>query len=154
MAKGYGIANINTGEKVNSSTNFGIASNSKAFTTTAIALQIDQGKINWDDRVKKYIPEFKMYDDYVTENFTIRDLVVHRSGLGLGAGDLMVWPDGHDFTPDDIIQNIQYLKPVSDFRTKYDYDNLLYIIAGVVIERVSGNLGQILSKRISFNRSI
>jgi len=138
LAKGYGIANINTGEKVNSSTNFGIASNSKAFTTTAIALLIDQGKINWDDRVKKYIPEFKMYDDYVTENFTIRDLVVHRSGLGLGAGDLMVWPDGHDFTPDDIIQNIQYLKPVSDFRTKYDYDNLLYIIAGVVIERVSG----------------
>ncbi len=138
LAKGYGIANINTGEKVNSSTNFGIASNSKAFTTTAIALLIDQGKINWDDRVKKYIPEFKMYDDYVTENFTIRDLVVHRSGLGLGAGDLMVWPDGHDFTPDDIIQNIQHLKPVSDFRTKYDYDNLLYIIAGVVIERVSG----------------
>lgn len=138
LAKGYGIANINTGEKVNSSTNFGIASNSKAFTTTAIALLIDQGKINWDDRVKKYIPEFKMYNDYVTENFTIRDLVVHRSGLGLGAGDLMVWPDGHDFTPDDIIQNIQHLKPVSDFRTKYDYDNLLYIIAGVVIERVSG----------------
>lgn len=138
LAKGYGIANINTGEKVNSSTNFGIASNSKAFTTTAIALLIDQGKINWDDRVKKYIPEFKMYNDYVTDNFTIRDLVVHRSGLGLGAGDLMVWPDGHDFTPDDIIQNIQHLKPVSDFRTKYDYDNLLYIIAGVVIERVSG----------------
>lgn len=138
LAKGYGIANINTGEKVNSSTNFGIASNSKAFTTTAIALLIDQGKINWDDRVKKYIPEFKMYNDYVTENFTIRDLVVHRSGLGLGAGDLMVWPDGHDFTPDDIIQNIQHLKPVSDFRTKYDYNNLLYIIAGVVIERVSG----------------
>lgn len=138
LAKGYGIANINTGEKVNSSTNFGIASNSKAFTTTAIALLIDQGKINWDDRVKKYIPEFKMYNDYVTENFTIRDLVVHRSGLGLGAGDLMVWPDGHDFKPDDIIQNIQHLKPVSDFRTKYDYNNLLYIIAGVVIERVSG----------------
>lgn len=138
LAKGYGIANINTGEKVNSNTNFGIASNSKAFTTTAIALLIDQGKINWDDKVKEYIPEFKMYDKYVTENFTIRDLVVHRSGLGLGAGDLMVWPDGHDFTPEDIIQNIQHLKPVSDFRTKYDYDNLLYIIAGVVIERVSG----------------
>ncbi|HUH35817.1 MAG TPA: serine hydrolase [Moheibacter sp.] len=138
LAKGYGLANIVTGEKVNSATNFGIASNSKAFTTTAIALLIDQGKINWDDRVKKYIPEFKMYNDFVTEDFTIRDLVVHRSGLGLGAGDLMVWPDGHNFTTKDIIQNIQYLKPVSDFRSKYDYDNLLYIIAGVVIERVSG----------------
>ncbi len=138
LAKGYGIANIETGEKVNSMTNFGIASNSKAFTTTAIAMLVDEGKMNWDDKVKKYIPEFKMYNDYVTEEFTIRDLVTHRSGLGLGAGDLMVWPDGHDFTPNDIIQNIHYLKPVSDFRTKYDYDNLLYIIAGVVIERVSG----------------
>src|SRR5690606_33558608 len=138
LAKGYGLSNIETGEKVNADTNFGIASNSKAFTTTAIALLIDEGKINWDDKVKKYIPEFKMYNDYVTEEFTIRDLVTHRSGLGLGAGDLMVWPDGHDFTPRDIIQNIQFLKPVSDFRSKYDYDNLLYIIAGVVIERVSG----------------
>ncbi len=138
LAKGYGISNLETGEKVNSATNFGIASNSKAFTTTALAMLADRGKLNWDDKVKKYIPEFKMYNDYVTEEFTIRDLVTHRSGLGLGAGDLMVWPDGHDFKPQDIIQNIHYLKPVSDFRSKYDYDNLLYIIAGVVIERVSG----------------
>lgn len=138
LAKGYGVSNIMTGEKVNSSTNFGIASNSKAFTTTAIAMLVDQGKMNWDDKVQKYIPEFKMYNEYVSKEFIVRDLVTHRSGLGLGAGDLMVWPDGHDFTPQDVIQNIHHLKPVSDFRTKYDYDNLLYIIAGVVIERVSG----------------
>lgn len=138
LAKGYGIADISTGEKVSSATNFGIASNSKAFTTAAIAILVDEGKVKWDDKVIKYIPEFKMYNDYVTQEFTIRDLVTHRSGLGLGAGDLMVWPDGHDFTPKDIIQNIQFLKPVSDFRSKYDYDNLLYIIAGVVIERISG----------------
>lgn len=137
LSKGYGIADLNTGDEVNSATNFGIASNSKAFTTTAIAMLIDEGKLNWDDKVKKYIPEFKMYNQYVTEEFTIRDLVTHRSGLGLGAGDLMVWPDGHDFTPEDIVKNIHHLKPVSGFRTKYDYDNLLYIIAGVVIERVS-----------------
>lgn len=138
LAKGYGIADITTGAKVNSATNFGIASNSKAFTTAAIAILTDEGKIKWDDKVTQYIPEFKMYNDYVTQEFTIRDLVTHRSGLGLGAGDLMVWPDGHNFTPQDIIKNIHYLKPVSDFRSKYDYDNLLYIIAGVVIERVSG----------------
>lgn len=142
LAKGYGVADIHTNEKVNADTNFGIASNSKVFTTAALALLVDQGKIKWDDKVKKYIPEFKMYNDYVTEEFTIRDLLTHRSGLGLGAGDLMVWPDGHDFTPQDIIQNIRHLKPVSDFRTKYDYDNLLYIIAGVVIERVSGETWQ------------
>ncbi|MGJ1320806.1 serine hydrolase [Sphingobacterium spiritivorum] len=138
LKKGYGVSSINTGKAVDPLTNFGIASNSKAFTATALAMLIDQGKIKWDDRVRTYIPEFKLYNDYVSENFTIRDLLTHRSGLGLGAGDLMIWPDGNDFTPQDIIRNMQYLKPVSDFRTKYDYDNLLYVIAGVVIEKVSG----------------
>lgn len=137
-SKGYGIKSIKTGEKLQSNTNFGIASNSKAFTAAALAILVDEEKINWDDKVIKYIPEFKMYNEYVTNEFTIRDLLTHRSGLGLGAGDLMVWPDGSDFTPKDIINNIQYLKPVSDFRSKYVYDNLLYIIAGVVVENVSG----------------
>src|SRR5690606_39406299 len=149
LAKGYGIANIETGEKVNSATNFGIASNSKAFTVAALAMLVDENKIKWDDKVIQYIPEFKMYNDYVTNEFTIRDLLTHRSGLGLGAGDLMVWPDGHDFTPEDIIKNIHYLKPVSGFRAKYDYDNLLYIIAGVVIEKISGmNWTEFIQKRI------
>ena len=136
-SKGYGVKSIKTGEKVNSSTNFGIASNSKAFTAAALAILVDEGKIKWDDKVITIIPEFKMYNDYVTKEFTIRDLLTHRSGLGLGAGDLMVWPDGHNFTPKDIIQNIHFLQPVSGFRAKYDYDNLLYIIAGEVVERVS-----------------
>jgi CubicO group peptidase (beta-lactamase class C family) len=138
LAKGYGVTNIKTGKKVDANTLFGIASNSKSFTTAAIAMLVDEGKINWDDKVTKYLPDFKMYNDYVTNEFTIRDLLTHRSGLGLGAGDLMIWPDGHDFTPKDIIKNIQYLKPVSAFRTKYDYDNLLYVIAGEMIEQVSG----------------
>jgi len=137
-SKGYGVKSILTNEKLQSDTNFGVASNSKAFTAAALAILVDQGKINWDDKVITHIPEFKMYNDYVTNEFTIRDLLTHRSGLGLGAGDLMVWPDGHNFTPKDVIANIQYLKPVSDFRSKYDYDNLLYIIAGEVVECVSG----------------
>ena len=137
-SKGYGVRSINHPDKVDIYTNFGIASNSKAFTSAALAILIDQNKLNWDDRVVQYIPEFKMYNEYVTQEFTIKDLLTHRSGLGLGAGDLMIWPDGHNFTSKDIVQNIQFLKPVSSFRTKYDYDNLLYIIAGVVIERVSG----------------
>jgi len=138
LAKGYGVNNILTGEKTDANTLFGIASNSKAFTTTALAMLVDQGRLSWDDKVTKFIPEFRMYDDYVTREFTIRDLLTHRSGLGLGAGDLMIWPDGHDFTPQDIIANIHFLKPVSAFRTKYDYDNLLYVIAGEVVHRVSG----------------
>jgi len=139
LGKGYGVTNIHTKQKVDANTLFGIASNSKSFTSAALAILVDEGKIKWDDPVTKYLPEFKMYNDYVTQAFTIRDLLTHRSGLGLGAGDLMIWPDGHNFTPKDIVSNIQYLKPVSGFRTKYDYDNLLYVIAGEVIEKVSGS---------------
>lgn len=138
LAKGYGVKSILTNEKVDANTLFGIASNSKAFTSTALAMLIDEEQLKWDDKVTQYLPEFKMYNDYVTSEFTIRDLVTHRSGLGLGAGDLMIWPDGSDFKSKDIIQNLQYLKPVSAFRTKYDYDNLLYIVAGEVIEKISG----------------
>lgn len=138
LAKGYGVSNINTKQKVDANTLFGIASNSKSFTAAALGILVDEGKLNWDDKVVKHLPEFKMYNDYVTQEFTIRDLLTHRSGLGLGAGDLMIWPDGHNFTPKDIVKNIQFLKPVSGFRTKYDYDNLLYVIAGEVVERVSG----------------
>jgi len=138
LSKGYGVKSILTQEKVDANTLFGIASNSKAFTTAALAMLVDEGKLKWDDKVTQYLPEFKMYNEYVTNAFTIRDLVTHRSGLGLGAGDLMIWPDGSDFKATDIIHNLQYLKPVSAFRTKYDYDNLLYIVAGEVIEKVSG----------------
>ncbi|MGV9003604.1 serine hydrolase [Flavobacterium sp.] len=138
LAKGYGVSSIKTKQKVDANTLFGIASNSKAFTASALAILVDEGKIKWDDKVTQYLPDFKMYNDYVTKEFTIRDLLTHRSGLGLGAGDLMIWPDGHDFTPKDIVKNIQFLKPVSGFRAQYDYDNLLYVIAGEVIAKVSG----------------
>jgi CubicO group peptidase (beta-lactamase class C family) len=137
-SKGYGVTSILTNQKVDSNTLFGIASNSKAFTTAALAMLVDEGKLNWDDKVNKFIPHFKMYNNYVTNEFTIRDLLTHRSGLGLGAGDLMIWPDGNNFTTNDIIHNLQYLKPVSAFRTKYDYDNLLYIVAGEVLHRATG----------------
>jgi CubicO group peptidase (beta-lactamase class C family) len=137
-AKGYGVRSLATKQKVDENTLFGIASNSKAFTVAALGMLIDEGKVKWDDRVTDYIPEFKLYSPYVTDAFTIRDLLTHRSGLGLGAGDLMFWPDSNNFTLNDVIHNLRYLKPVSGFRTKYDYDNLLYIVAGTVVSRVSG----------------
>ncbi len=137
-AKGYGVANLATGKKVDENTLFGVASNSKAMTAALLGQLVDEGKIKWDDKVTDYVPEFKMYDPYVTDAFTIRDLLTHRSGLGLGAGDLMMFPDGSNFTRKDIIHNLRYLKPVSAFRTKYDYDNNLYIVAGEVAERASG----------------
>jgi CubicO group peptidase (beta-lactamase class C family) len=137
-AKGYGVRSLNTKQKVDENTLFGIASNSKAFTSAALGMLIDESKLKWDDKVSDHIPEFKLYNPYVTEEFTVRDLLTHRSGLGLGAGDLMFWPDSNTFTRRDIIHNLRFLKPVSGFRTKYDYDNLLYIVAGEVVARVSG----------------
>jgi len=137
-SKGYGVRSLNTMQKVDSNTVFGIASNTKAFTTAALGILIEEKKLLWDDHVIDYIPEFRLYSPYVTEEFTIRDLLTHRSGLGLGAGDLMIWPGSNNFTLKDIIHNLRFLKPVSGFRTKYDYDNLLYIVAGEVIARVSG----------------
>jgi CubicO group peptidase (beta-lactamase class C family) len=137
-AKGYGVRSLNTMKRVDENTLFGIASNSKAFTTTALGILVDEGKLKWDDKVVDYLPDFGMYDAYVTGAFTVRDLVTHRSGLGLGAGDLMFWPDVNTFTKKEIIHNIRYLKPVSGFRAKYDYDNLLYMVAGEVVAKVSG----------------
>lgn len=137
-SRGYGVSSLKTGEKVDENTLFGIASNSKAFTAATLAILADEKKLSWDDKVIQYIPEFRMYNSYVTEDFTIRDLLTHRSGLGLGAGDLMIWPDSANFTLNDIIYNLRFLKQASPFRTKYDYDNLLYMVAGEVVTRVSG----------------
>lgn len=138
LAKGYGVKSVLTGEKVDEHTSFAIASNTKAFTSAALAILVEEGLLSWQDRVIDHIPEFKMYNDYVTQNFNIQDLLTHRSGLGLGAGDLQFWPNGSDFTMADLLTNFQYFEPTSAFRTKYDYDNVLYVVAGEVIKRVSG----------------
>jgi CubicO group peptidase (beta-lactamase class C family) len=138
LAKGYGVSSILTNQPVGANTLFGIASNSKAFTVTALGILVDEKKISWDTKVADIIPEFRLYSPYVTEDFTIRDMLTHRSGLGLGAGDLMIWPGPTDFTRKDVIHNLRYLKQSSGFRTKYDYDNLMYIVAGEVVQRVSG----------------
>jgi len=137
-AKGNGVRSLNNKMPADENTLYGIASNSKAFTCTALGMLVDEGKIKWDDKVRDYIPEFKLYSPYVTEAFTIRDMLTHRSGLGLGAGDLMFFPDSSDFVLKDIIYNLRFLKQVSGFRTKYDYDNLMYILAGEIVKRVSG----------------
>jgi len=149
LAKGYGVRSLKSGKAMDENTLFGIASNSKAFTTTALGILIDEGKLKWDDKVREYIPEFKLYSPFVTEEFTIKDLITHRSGLGLGAGDLMFWPDSNNFQLKEIIYNLRYLKPVSSFRTQYDYDNLLYMVAGEIVHRVSGmEWEEFIQKRI------
>lgn len=137
-AKGHGVRSLNSQLPMDENTLVGIASNSKGFTCFAISLLVDDGKINWDDKVKKYIPEFDLKDKYAASEFTIRDLVTHRSGLSLGAGDLMFFPEGGDSTIEDVIHGMSELETESSFRSKFMYNNNFYNIAGEVIKRVSG----------------
>ena len=137
-SKGFGTRSLASKQPMDDSTLVGIASNSKGFTCTALAILADEGKINWDDKVSKYIPEFQMNDAYVSQNVTIKDLVTHRAGLGLGQGDLMFFPEGGTLSIKDIVHNVRYLKPENGFRTTLDYNNVMFIIAGEVITRVSG----------------
>lgn len=138
ICKGYGVTSLDTMRPVDRDTQFAIASNSKAFTAASLAILVDQGKLKWQDKVIDFIPEFRMYDPYVTANFTIEDLLTHRSGLGLGAGDLMFFPPGGDYTLKDVLSGFQHFEPSTPFRTRFDYDNLLYFVAGEVVERASG----------------
>jgi CubicO group peptidase (beta-lactamase class C family) len=137
LAKGYGVRRIGDPAPVDARTRFGIASNTKLFTATAIALLVEEGKLDWDTPVSRYLPNFAMSDPYVTHEMTVRDLLVHRSGLGLGAGDLLWWPPS-TYTRKDIARRIRYIPLSTSFRSAYAYDNVLYLVAGELIEAVSG----------------
>jgi len=137
LSKGYGVRKLGEPAPVTPQSLFRIASNTKAFTTAALAMLVDEGKLRWDDRVVDHMPAFQMWDPYVTREMTVRDLLTHRSGLGLGAGDLMFWP-ATDFTRDQILARIRFLKPASSFRSHYAYDNLLYLVAGQMIPLITG----------------
>ena len=136
-ARGFGVRKLGDPTPVDGKTLFEVASNSKAFTAAALAMLVDEGKISWDDPVTKHLPGFQMFDSYVTGQMTVRDLLTHRSGLGLGAGDLLWWPSTA-FSTDEIINKLRYIKPATSFRSAYAYDNLLYIVAGKIIAEKTG----------------
>jgi len=135
--KGFGVRKLGNPAPVTGKTLFEIASNSKAFTAAELAQLVDEGKLGWDDPVTKHLPGFQMADAYVTHTMTVRDLLVHRSGLGLGAGDLLWWPTT-TFSTDEIIDRLRNVKLATSFRGNYAYDNLLYIVAGKIIAQKSG----------------
>ncbi|MEX0297548.1 MAG: serine hydrolase [Kordiimonas sp.] len=135
-AKGYGVRHVGSEAPINEKTLFSIGSISKSFTVVALVLLEEAGKLHLDDRVVDHLPNFRLYDSWVTREFRIRDLLIHNSGLGLGAGDLMFFPS-QGFSRSEIVHNLRYLKPVSSFRSKYAYDNLLYIVAGELISKVA-----------------
>lgn len=147
FSKGYGVLEVGKPDKPNGNTLYAIASNSKAFTSSMIAMLVQEGKLNWDEKVQKYLPWFEMYDPYVSREMTIKDLLCHNSGLGTFSGDVIWYKSG--LTSQEIIRRIKYLPNKFNFRDGYGYSNLMYITAGEVIKTVTGKTwGQNLQERI------
>ncbi len=136
LSKGYGVNEINTNSEVNEHTLFPVASNTKSFTTAAMAILVDEGKATWDDRVKEHLPWFYILDAYTSDNMTIRDLLSHRSGLKTFSGDLLWY--GTEYDSEEVVRRARYLGSEHGLREHYGYSNIMYIAAGEIIEKVSG----------------
>ncbi len=135
FARGFGVREIGKAAKVDEHTIFAVASNTKAFTATLLAMLVDEGKISWNDRVIDYMRDFQMYDPYVTREINIKDLLTHRSGLPTFGGDHL-WI-GSTRSREDIIARIRYLEPTEPFRTKFQYQNLMFLVAGELMPKIT-----------------
>ena len=136
LAKGYGIRKLGESARVDENTIFGIASISKSFTAMALGMLVDEGKLKWEDPVAKHLPSFQLHDAYATREITVLDLLVHRSGLATVSGG-SVWY-GSDYDRREVIRRIRYLKPVSSFRSEYAYQNITYLVAGEIVQALTG----------------
>ena len=150
FARTAGETRAGSGDAITRDTLFKIASNSKAMTTAMLARLVDAGRLGWTDPVTKHLPSFRLYDTWVTREIQLRDLLIHNSGLNAGAGDLMLWPEPNAFSRADVIAGLAYLKPAHSFRSRYDYDNLLYIVAGEVGAAAGGAGYETLLRREVF----
>ncbi|MCB0484048.1 MAG: beta-lactamase family protein, partial [Flavobacteriales bacterium] len=134
--QGYGVCNIDAPTRVNTSSMFGIASLSKAFTATAIGMLVDEGKLNWNDKVITHLPYFKLSDPVITQLLTVEDILCHRSGLKTFDGDLLWY--GTAIPRAEILQRMHHRPIAFDFRDGFGYQNIMYIAAGEIILKVSG----------------
>ena len=134
---GEGLRNIEQALGADQDTYYRLASTSKAFTSAALGILVDQGKLNWQDRVIDHLPYFQMQDPWVTREFTVQDLLTHRSGLVSAAGDSMIWPEPSGFSREEVINNLRFLTPQYSFRSQYAYSNVLYITAGELVAKIS-----------------
>ncbi|MEL6864381.1 MAG: serine hydrolase [Bacteroidota bacterium] len=147
LEKGYGQIEVGKAQAVDAHSVYAIASNTKAFISTALAMLVEENKIQWDDPVKQYLPDFELYDDYVTQNTSIRDLLCHRVGLGTFSGDV-VWYKS-EYQAAELVQRLQHVPQAFPFRSGYGYSNLMFITAGEVIKAVSGqSWDQFIQERI------
>ncbi len=152
FSKGYGNLEIHNERKVDENTIFGIGSISKSFTALTLGILVDEGKVDWDDKVKEYLPYFELYDPYVTDNFTIRDLLTHRSGLKDVSGGTLWYHS--DYSREEIIKRLKYLEPASSYREKPAYQNVMYVVASEIVKTVAGISWDELIKHSSFNELI
>ncbi len=137
MEMGSGVRRLGEPAKVDAHTQFAIASNTKAFTAASLAILSDEKKLDMNDRVIDRLPWFQMSDPYVTREMRLRDLLAHRSGLSLGAGDLLYWP-ATTYSTEEVVQRLRHVPLTNSFRAEYAYDNILFAVAGLVIQQVSG----------------
>ncbi len=148
LARGYGLRETGKPAPVDEHTTFAIASNTKAFTATALQMLAEDGKLDMNDRVIDHLPWFRMSDPYITHDMRIRDLLAHRSGLSLGAGDLLYWPTT-DYTTREVAERLKDVPITGQFRGQYAYDNILFGVAQLVVEAASGmSYKQFLQTRI------
>jgi CubicO group peptidase (beta-lactamase class C family) len=146
FSKGYGVKELGKPGSPDENTLYAIASNSKAFTTAAIAQLVEEGKLDWNDKVKKYLPYFELYDPWVSAETNIRDLLSHRVGLGTFSGDL-IWYRS-TLSAEEIIRRTKYLSKAYDFRSGFGYSNVMYITAGEVMRKITGRTwGEEISTR-------
>ncbi|BAH39068.1 MAG TPA: serine hydrolase [Gemmatimonas aurantiaca] len=134
LAKGYGLGEIGKPTAVDADTRFAIGSTTKAMTSLALGMLVDEGKVRWDAPVIEYLPAFKLSDPWVTRELTIRDILTHRAGLG--NADLL-WT-GTDFSTEEILRRIGTVQPAYSFRSGWIYQNIMYAVAGAVVEAASG----------------
>ena len=137
FSEGFGLCELGKQDPVNEDTIFAIASNTKAFTATAMGMLVQEKKLAWDDLVIEHLPGFRMYDPYVTNEITIRDLLCHRSGLQHLEGELAIY--GSIRSREEAVHKLRYIQPTSSFRSSYGYSDIMFIVAGQIIATVSGS---------------
>ncbi|MDZ7606434.1 MAG: serine hydrolase [Cyclobacteriaceae bacterium] len=147
--RGYGTIEIGKEEKVDENSLFAIASNTKAFTATALGMLRDEGKLHFNDRVQRYVPQFRLYDNYTSAEATIADLLSHRVGLGTFSGDILWYKT--DFNTEQLIGKISLVPRAYGFRNGYGYSNLMFVVAGEVLKNVSGESWDMFFQHRIFN---
>ncbi len=134
--KSHGYKNVNRLDFVDNNDIFNIASCTKAFTAAGIGKLVEEGRISWDDKIVDYLPDFELEDEYITNNLNLKDILAHRSGMGTFYGDLLWY--NTNYSNEQVIERMKYVPIIYDFRTRFGYQNNMYMIAGKIIEKVSG----------------